>query len=59
MTLLPADDADVVRVGQLLCGGVRVQGIHVVYRPPGQHHVVKRLAINIIHGSITNHHHKF
>ena len=28
--LLPADDADVVRVGQLLGRGVRVESVHVV-----------------------------
>ena len=39
--LLPADDADVVRVGQLLARGVGVERVHVVDRSPGENDVVK------------------
>lgn len=39
----PADDTDVVCVLQLLCCGVRVQGVHVVDGAAGQYHVVERL----------------
>ena len=40
--LLSADDAHVVRVGELLSRGVRVQGVHVVDGAPGHHHVIER-----------------
>ena len=39
--LLSADDADVVRVGQLLARGVGVERVHVVDRSPGENDVVK------------------
>ena len=39
--LLPADDADVVRVGQLLGRGVGVERVHVVDRSAGENNVVK------------------
>ena len=41
--LFPADDADVVRVGQLLFGGVGIVGVHVVDGPPGEDDVVEGL----------------
>ena len=40
--LLPADDAHVVRVGELLGRGVRIQGVHVVDGATGQDHVIER-----------------
>lgn len=40
--LLPADDAHVVSVGELLGRGVRVEGVHVVNGAAGQHHVIER-----------------
>ena len=39
----PADDADVVGGGELLGRGVRVERVHVVDGPPGQHHVIECL----------------
>lgn len=41
--LLPADNTDVVSVGQLLGCGVRVEGVHVVDGSPGKHHVIECL----------------
>ena len=41
--LLPADDADVVGVGQLLGGGVGVVGVHVVDGAAGHDDVVEGL----------------
>ena len=49
--LLPADDAHVVSVGELLGRGVRVERVHVVDGAPGQHHVVERL-LERPHGEI-------
>jgi len=38
---LPADDADVVSVGELLGSSVRVESVHVVDCSAGEDHIVK------------------
>ena len=49
--LLPADDAHVVRVGELLGRGVRVEGVHVVDGASRQHHVIERF-LESPHGEV-------
>ena len=49
--LLPADDAHVVRVGELLGRGVRVEGVHVVDGASGQHDVIERF-LESPHGEV-------
>jgi hypothetical protein len=39
--LLPADDADVVRVSELLSSGVGVEGVHVVDCSSGEHNIIE------------------